>query len=276
MSGLRDEQPGEEYHLGEDDPDDFDEDDQKAMLAMYASQANGQPWWAQPEPDIIMDYEIVLIPTSYDKHYKALEYVDDRGRTETIRLDAWAIGTVGNPMILHGKYEAEQIWLPFVQAILANPPPTKEQRLRAALEERRKQYEWGWRLDREGLGLKKRAAEPYRVSEEEARMYPYEYGRYGLEVSEKKQYHLPFIEFQEVKERREFQAFRDNWDHTPDGEPLTLDITGVGTMIRDWLAQNTSGRYHQQNGTYTFERYAAWMHAKLKFQGALPYVGDDA
>jgi hypothetical protein len=269
MSGLRDVNP---YFS---DDEDFDEDEQKSVIDLYAAQVNGHPWWAQPQPDIIMDYEIVLIPTSYDKHYKTFEYVNDRGRLDSYRLDAWAIGTVGNPLILHGKYDAEQVWLPFVQAILANPPPTKEQRLRLALDERRKQFEYGWRLDREGQNLKKRAAEPYRVMEEHARMYPYEFGLHGLEEAEKRQFHLPFIEFQEITERREFQAFRDNWDHDDAGELLTLDISGVATLIREWLAQNTSGRYFHVNGTYTFERYEAWLHAKLKFQSGAPYQGDD-
>ncbi|RYD59625.1 MAG: hypothetical protein EOP83_20535, partial [Verrucomicrobiaceae bacterium] len=106
------------------------------------------PWIPPPDPDVIMDYKIVLVPTSYEKHHITYDWKDETGYTDQVRIDAHAVGVVGDILVLNEKYDAEQIWFPFVQAILTKTPPTKEQRIRQILDDQRMRQVHGWRQER--------------------------------------------------------------------------------------------------------------------------------
>jgi hypothetical protein len=238
--------------------------------------------WAGPKAEVIMNYDVKMLPFNpYKKDYIPLRAMNMRtGEEEVYQIDAVRIGTVGTPVILYGKYDVDQIWFSFVNAVLAEAPPTKQEREHRLEEKRREELRReeelaGWRYERETgrdqYRVKERAEEPIRIDREHRQMY-----HYDTRLSES-QFVLPFREFQKVENLR-----HDNtrvWDRMDDAKRsrreeaenrLTIPITGLSQKdVVEWLLEHTFGRFHinDRSSELTMEKYHEWLHAKLRFQG---------
>lgn len=233
---------------------------------------------------------VLIEHNPYKKAFITYRYYDERRlRDDQIQIDAVALGAVNGVVILHKEYDPDQLWIPCVQAVLAKPPPTQDEREREAWDRHREERLFHWNGNESDSRARDLSERPIYVRDEWKVMYPSEERNLG-------QYLLPFSE----PEYREFDArgFRyfehiwdkygeppppwpdhlddedevseEEWDrHEDKREPLTVAYRGVTTqnILREWLFENISGRFHfrEREGDVALERYADWLHVRLRW-----------
>lgn len=235
--------------------------------------------------------ERTIFPASHDKEVYMLRveqhqrHLNPPSEFINLPMDGYALGTVGNPVILRNTYDPNQAWLPFVQAVFLNAPPREQYRhhgLEWACSD--DEYEtYRMRRDREHRSIytRKQIREiidrPIYLDNKDRMIYRWD------EPCDHDQHLIPFIEYQQCTCPHEFRHASEMWDK--EGEepkvsekdtrkPYALEVQGIGkgTLIA-WLKQNISGRFYLDDRTtntanrVVFERHADWMHAKLRFDG---------
>lgn len=227
---------------------------------------------------------------AYTVSSNATAYSD--ARLHQYQIDGFAVGVIGTALVLHGKYDPNQAWLPFMTGvILLQPPPEPKEILdldefhRFNMERLLTTRVVTHRHGRSNLDEKERMEsrwehDPVHLDERDQEIYFWP-GEWGYD-----QHLLPFAEAQLVENKYEFDRANYLWDRLGD-RPETeddedddtrphLEVTIHGLSRDDtirWLRENCGGRFYvpKEPGGWrvsvTFERAADWMFAKLRFDG---------
>jgi hypothetical protein len=265
----------------DDEPEEPREIDPEMMARYEQVEELRRQLWEGPREEVIMDYGITMIPYNpYKKDYITIQAQNMRnGNYESFNIDAVRVGTVGSPLILFQKYPVEQIWFPFVNAVLADAPPTKEEREHSREEARRKELRkaemelYGerseWRERPSHGDLQERADGPMYIDRDHQQMYHFDMGDWVND-----QFVLPYREYQKTENIHHYTT--RCWDKLSEKDEnrnrklLTIDIKSLNQKdLVEWLSENTFGRFHinDRSDTLTMEKYHEWMHARLRFSG---------
>lgn len=232
-----------------------------------------------------MQVERKLIPRETGQVTMPHTFYNERARRyETLRMDATALGVIGTPIILYGRYDPDQGWLPIMDgAILACAPPDGRE----------------WRSEREAWYYEYNMRRTWREQLEKKLHQPlYAYGDDAKPYLWQEDWHdvqcvLPFREFLEITERFEFHSNKSSWEPErpielieeetedeygkpctilveADWEPCSLSVERFPIKIaRVWLRENCARRFYimEQDKRVFFETFHDWFHARLYFSG---------
>jgi hypothetical protein len=158
------------------------------------------------------------------------------------------IGYIGHPMILEGKYDPDQMWLPFMQGAIMRHPPDDY-------------YYGGPGEHRPGM-VRRLAARAVRVEPRFEKMYDY---------VDKDQLLLPFVEYRFVP-NGEFSRAKWLWPISENGvcklfHQKNAIIHGNEEAFVEWGIESFSGRFAMDGGRVVFECEVDWLLTKLRFYG---------
>lgn len=184
-----------------------------------------------------------------------------------------ALFAVGfEPLVLRGYYDPSQLWLSFVQAVVAYPvrqsketdtkePRWWEERRRAQDQKKRTKVACGAELT-----AKWNAEQRILLEGDVRRMFIYEK---GLE-----QYTLPFAEYRHISQKEKKRLDEAGWpgfDRTEEGKLYSVSLVNDTVApkrdrrdtLREWCAENCYGRYFISTSQAVFERMQDAIAAKL-------------
>lgn len=166
------------------------------------------------------------------------------------------IGVVGDVIVLHQKYDPDQLWFEFMRGTIMRESPNDYYREKKG--------------PHEPHTVRRLAARPAYVPPACKHLYSY--------IGFPEQMLLPFREGRLTSDA-EWNRVKAFWDRDDCGKhyrligPTWAVKSGV---FHEWLDENVAGRYYRENISIVFERYADFLFAKLRWYNAVQPVEDDA
>ena len=163
-------------------------------------------------------------------------------------------GVIGDAMILHERYDPEQLWFPFMKGVILQHAPDLYD-----WELRQKSYvKTGWRDS-----VRARRNRPPHLFAQHKQLYDYR------DVDQRL---LPFAEGKEILKAGELGEAKKAWERHENGKDLVLMITALKstpTVVKSWANASLAGRFYADpSGHMFFELYADWLFAKLRWHRA--------